>query len=528
MGENKVDYGIVYTKAKIGQNCYLLFPLDIVEGYSMGSEFLSDPIYKTATSMENIQNSDLLVDTIYSYNDLLRHYEYDDIDFVKEYYLAEAKDYFYYIEITPKEIIKRKLDMHILTSLNPRETYESKNKEPAVTLNNDALSLLLSITSLDSLRQELLRYQNLVGKYKAEEQKKGTTKIVVENGHIVEIQTEHQVKNVPQVTPQVDDTDVKVMPDKKGVSLSGLEKYIKERVFGHDEEIKVIAKTLLMNYRAHPKYGTEPILILGPTGTGKTETIKAASEYLNIPFIEINSANLVPQGIKGPSIEDYLYSLIVSCNYDLDKTERAMVFFDEFDKIGESDLDIKSAVKEIMLKFFEGTTFLIDKPTDDYNFNTRMLNKVYAGAFQNLFDAKKSIGFGGTTTTQPTLNRSRIYEDHYFGKELVTRIPHIITFNPLDRETQKRVILDSKLSVLLRKKQRYEEEFHTKLTATDEYIEAVLDKLASSEKSMRDLNNIIIATLNQVECALLENENHTSEVVLTSETVDDPYKFTLK
>ena len=130
-----------------------------------------------------------------------------------------------------------------------------------------------------------------------------------------------------------------------------------------------------MNYRASSKYGTEPILILGPTGTGKTETVKAASAYLNIPFIEINSANLVPEGIKGSSIEDYIYSLIVACNYDLEQAERAIVFFDEFDKIGESDLDIKSAVKEIMLKFFEGTTFLIDKPTDDYNFNTAMLKR---------------------------------------------------------------------------------------------------------------------------------------------------------
>ena len=97
MAENSMDYGIIYRKAKLGPNKYLLFPLDIVEGYSMKNEFLSDPIYKTATSAENFKDSDLLVDTIYSYNDLLKHYEYDDIDFVKEYFLTEAKDYFYYV-----------------------------------------------------------------------------------------------------------------------------------------------------------------------------------------------------------------------------------------------------------------------------------------------------------------------------------------------------------------------------------------------------------------------------------------------
>ena len=525
MAEDLIDYGIIYAKTNLGLNRYLLFPIDLVEGYSMGSEFLSEPIYKTATSKENLDSNDYVVDSIFSYNDLIRHYEYDDINFIKEYFLTESKDYFIYVEITPTEIIKRRLEMRILTSPNPRETYESLNKEPSVLLNSDALSLLLSIDDKETIKKELIRYQTLIKKY-CEENKKGATKIIVEKGHVVEIQTYLAIKNAPQIvtTPEPSSN---IKPDTEGISLKGLENYIKERVFGHDDEIKIIAKTIIMNYRSNAKFGTEPILILGPTGTGKTETIKAASEYLGIPFIEINTANLVPEGIKGPSIEDYLYSLIVSCNYDLSKAERAMVFFDEFDKIGESGLDIKSAVKEIMLKFFEGSTFLIDKPTDDYNFNTTMLNKVYAGAFQELFDAKKSIGFTGTETTS-TLSRSRIYEKHYFGKELVTRIPHIIVFDPLDHDTQKRVILESKLSVLLRKKQRYEEEFHTSLVATDEYIDAIIAKLTASDKSMRDLNNIILATLNQVECALLDNEGKTSEVILTGDTVENPYKFILK
>ncbi len=119
MAENAMDYGIIYSKATLGQNKYLLFPLDIVEGYQMGNEFLSDPIYKTVTTKENLAESTYLVDSIFSYNDLIRHYEYDDIDFVKEYFLTEAKDYFYYVEVTSKEIIKRKLEMRILTSLNP-------------------------------------------------------------------------------------------------------------------------------------------------------------------------------------------------------------------------------------------------------------------------------------------------------------------------------------------------------------------------------------------------------------------------
>ena len=89
--------------------------------------------------------------------------------------------------------------------------------------------------------------------------------------------------------------------DINAVSVVGLERYLKERVFGHDDELRYIATKLIMNYRATPEDGTESILIVGPTGTGKTETVKAGSEYLDLPFIPVNSANLVPQGIKGTS-----------------------------------------------------------------------------------------------------------------------------------------------------------------------------------------------------------------------------------
>ena len=68
MADHTIEYGIIYSKSNIGPNKYLLFPLDLVEGYQMGGTFLSDPVYKTADSKENISNSDFLVDNIFTYN----------------------------------------------------------------------------------------------------------------------------------------------------------------------------------------------------------------------------------------------------------------------------------------------------------------------------------------------------------------------------------------------------------------------------------------------------------------------------
>ena len=271
-------------------------------------------------------------------------------------------------------------------------------------------------------------------------------------------------------------------------------------------------------------------ILYGGTGTGKTETIRAASEYLGLPFVQVNTANLVPQGIKGPSLEDYLYALIVASGFDMEIAQKGFIFLDEFDKIGHDSLDIKESVKQIFLKFIEGDTFMIDKTSGDFSFNTKMLNKTFAGAFQELFEKKKApMGFG-TTTQQPEFifNPAKITEGEYYSKELVTRIPHVYAYAPLSRDDQKRVILDSKLSVLKSKKRRYEEQFGVELIILDDYIEAILNKLSKEEKSMRDLNNIILATLSEAEYQILANEGKVKQLILTPEIVTDPKKIQLK
>ena len=123
---------------------------------------------------------------------------------------------------------------------------------------------------------------------------------------------------------------------------------------------------------------------------------------------------------------------------------------------------------------------------------------------------------------------SKITEGEYYSKELVTRIPHVFAYGPLMREEQRRVMLESKLSILLSKKRRYEEQFGVELVILDDYIEAILDKLSKEEKSMRDLNNIILSTLSDAEYQLLANEGKIKQLILTPEAVIDSKKIQIK
>lgn len=527
MADTLTEIGIKYKVIKINDTMYVLTPIGTVEGYSVGENFYNEIVHKTAFNVESLQSEEV-IDSIMSIESLKELYEYDDIEFLTDFYLTEESDYILTIEVKENKLIKRKVNYKEFVKSSTKETYERHKDMPTVTLNCDALDELMNCTNIQEAREKLERYRRLIRRFRDQEKKDSVTSITVNNGHVTEIGLNKKVSDGKKDNITLVPTGA--TPTIETISVIGLEKYLKERVFGHDDELRRIATQLIMNYRSTPEYGTESILIVGPTGTGKTETIRAASEYLGLPFVLVNTANLVPQGIKGPSLEDYLYSLIVASGYDLEKAQKGFIFLDEFDKIGHDSLDIKESVKQIFLKFIEGDSFMIDKQSGDYTFNTKMLNKVFAGAFQELFEKKKApMGFGTASQQEEfVFTPSKITEGNYYGKELVTRIPHIYSYNPLTKEDQRRVMLESKLSVLLAKKKRYEEQFGVELIILDDYINAILDKLNKDNKSMRDLNNTILETLSEAEYQLLANEGKIKQLILTPELVANPKNITLK
>ena len=531
--KESTDYGIKYSVKKVNDELYILTPIDIVEGYSVGETFYSTELHKTLEGIESL-SEEYLIDSIASAKSLKKLYDYDDLDFVKDFYLEEEKDFLLFVEVKDKKIVKRKINLSQLIKIQEKETYERQKDLPVVTLNCDAVDNLLNSLSIQEVREKLEEYRKKISQFREREKKEGLTSITVENGHVSEINLNKKVSTQGPPIQVATSKDTSFLlndrpRDINAFTVRGLEQYLKERVFGHDEELRKIATVMIMNYRAKPQFGTESILIAGPTGTGKTETGRAASEYFNVPFVAVNSANLVPQGIKGSSLEDYLYALITASNYDLERAQRGFMFLDEFDKIGQDGLDIRASIKQIFLKFIEGDTFMIDKPSDDYNFNTKMLNKMFSGAFTDLFETqKKQMGFGAQNQSEMEFKPEYIEKAQYFGKELITRIEHTFAYMPLSTEIKRRVILESKLSRLQMKKKRYEEEFGVELITLDSYIDAILERLTEKDKSMRDLNNLILASLSEVEYALLDTEGKCKTLILSRETVENPKNFDLR
>jgi ATP-dependent Clp protease ATP-binding subunit ClpX len=535
--EDKIEYGIKYKVHRLDENKYLLFPISLLRGSCDAYTFTTEDgvDYKIANYKEDLNNK-YVVDKVYFLNDLedLFDFDYDGSDFLPKYFYEHYNDKIIYVDCSENSDILKKNELNVKDFVENQfdETYFVDKNTPIVALNQDMVNFLRNLDSMDDIRLMLDKYETQLEAFKDSFYKKGVNKVTFENGRIKSYESN---KKIEQFKPSQSDKNKKGKQNSKEITYKGLCDYIKERVFGHDDEIDSIAKTLYLNTTAKKGDPVKSVLITGPTGVGKTETIKAASEYLDIPYIEVNAANIVPQGIKGMSIEDVLVNLYIMSSEDKDKAERGLVFLDEFDKLNENaDLEIKSAVKHILLTFTQGGTFPIDNDQYSFAFNTAMLSKAFGGVFEKIRSDGRKIGFGSENNDQndkqkklskESVIRDLIIEKQYFSQEELDRINKIIEYGDLDRDTRKRIILYSKISELELKKNRFKRDFGVDIIPDDSYIDAILDEIDKKRQGMRVVNNLIEETTNEAEKSILLYPDKYKKLVLTKKTVLNPKDF---
>jgi len=532
------EVAIRYRKVKINNNTYVLIPSGVLQGYSFDEEFLSKVKYKLATNKESLLKEKYLIDGVMSLDDLQIKYSYydtDEIDFLCDYYFNEESNNIIIVQVDGDKIRKRKVSIPEIDKFVGNEVYERQKGIPSVVLNEESLSQLLEMEDISAIKARLQALKRSIEAYLEIEKSDYVTRIEVEDGKIVNIDTDAVVVDnpKPRITTKKAVPLKKDKPIKSDFSVVGLEKYIKERVFGHEEGIATIAKTLYMNYTAEDDDDIESILLVGPTGTGKTETIRVASEYLSVPFREINSPNLVPQGIVGTSLEDILYSLILQANYDIEVALKSLILADEIDKLGDAKSDFKGDIPQILLKLFDGYEFQFTKEHREFSLDTSKMSKICSGAFTRIFEPEVTVGFNKQTRQYnhdmaEDEVKDRITEKEYFGIEILDRIDLTVLYHELDQETKKRILLESKISKYLKKKRRYARQFNVELVAEDSYIEELFAILRDKRESVRILNNLVKKTLNIAEYELCTNPNTRGKrLILTKDTVHNPENYTI-
>lgn len=505
-----MKYAIKQKRVRINEDIDFLYPVSngLVQGdLQPGGEYFEtkDQVYTYVTNP--ILDGKYIITDAYSIEELRKIYNCDE----KTYTDDEVINFFFMDQEDKVSIIR---DGERVTSslfdmfedtLHEKELYQYIDGETSLILNKAICEILLGMDNNEK-NEFITTHMDRLANFDERRLNNGIQSILVKDGHVTEITT--NIATAPNIA--VPKPEALVDADKSGFSMTGLLNYLKERIIGHDKELEKIATILYMNYTSTPKYGTRSILIPGPTGTGKTATFEVASKYFNIPFRDINACNLVPEGIQGTTIEDIFEGLIEECKNDIEKAQKSILVFDEFDKLGKNHLDTKESVVDIFLKLLDGSDFVITRQLKATKvFNTSMASKIGLGAFSEAYTTKpKLMGFGAEAAPDPVFDKKLLVESGYFSKELLDRFRHFIPYKDLTEEDKKRIILYSKLSVYQLEKERLKEQFGIDVIGDDDFVEGVLALLSKEQQSMRDVNNIVSDSFLDAESSICQDKEH--------------------
>ena len=289
------------------------------------------------------------------------------------------------------------------------------------------------------------------------------------------------------------------------------------------------------------------VLLLGPTGVGKTYLAQTLAKLLDVPFAIADATTLTEAGYVGEDVENILLRLIQAADYDIFKAERGIIYIDEIDKISRKSenqsitRDVSGeGVQQALLKILEGTVASVPPKggrkhpqQEAININTSNILFICGSAFDGLEKivqrrtASGSLGFGGEVHGKKELDQIDWMKDvtpHDLVKyglipELVGRIPVITALNALDEEALVRILREPKNSLLNQYKKLFDLD-KVDLEFTEDALTAVAKKTLERKTGARGLRSILEDILMPLMYQV-PSDYTIEKVVITKETVED-------
>ncbi len=333
-----------------------------------------------------------------------------------------------------------------------------------------------------------------------------------------------------------------------------------EYVVGQEEAKKTLCVAVYNHYKRIYNTDTDVdfvksnVLMLGPTGTGKTFLAQTLAKILDVPFAIADATTLTQAGYVGEDVENILLRLIQAADYDIARAEQGIIYIDEIDKISRKSenpsitRDVSGeGVQQALLKILEGTVANVPPqggrkhPQQEYlPINTKDILFICGGAFDGLEKtmehrvSNSSIGFGAEVKSKEQISNETDWMKNVvphdlvkYGliPELIGRLPVITHLNAIDKEGFIRILTEPKNSLVKQYKKIFELD-NVELEFEDGAMEAIAEKAQKENTGARGLRSIMENLLMDLMFKV-PSDVTIEKVIISAETVKDPSVVTI-